>query len=452
MKSAARAHEVNFDCIVGPTHHFGGLSVGNLASTKNRARLSNPKQAALQGLQKMRFLHTHGFVQGALPPHARPHLQSFRNLGFSGRDEEIMRTAFHKMPSVFSRLCSSSAMWAANAATVSPSFDSRDGLVHLSPANLVTMLHRSIEADFTHRVFRAIFSDEKYFAVHPPLPAHDTFADEGAANHNRLCPHHGMQGLQIFVYGKISDSLNAFSTKKYPARQAHNASLALAQRHQLSDDHVLLIAQNPDAIDHGAFHNDVVAVTNQNLLLCHERAFCDQKNFLIELRARYEKLFGEPPVIIEISDQDLPLDDAVSSYLFNSQLLTKPDNTMLLFAPSECSTNAHACALIQKLIEDKNPVNEVCYFNVSESMANGGGPACLRLRVLLTDEEIKALKGNVVVTDAMFESLTHIIERYYVENLTMEHFFDASFLRDCQHALDEIAVVLKLERIYDFQQ
>lgn len=451
MTVQTSAHEMNFDCLVGPTHHFGGLSLGNLASAKNRARLANPKRAALQGLEKMRYLKERGFLQGILPPHERPHMKSFRNLGFHGADEKILHEVHQKFPHVMSSLCSSSAMWAANAATVSPRTDSDDHKTHISPANLVAMLHRSIEASFAFTVFQKIFSSSEFFAVHPPLIAHDVFSDEGAANHTRLCKSHGSRGLQIFVYGKEAESLTQ-KTKKFPARQSKLANLALAQRHKLKPDAILNLEQNSEAIDKGAFHNDVVAVGNQNVFLCHELAYVDQAKTMALIRQAYQTLFKEEPVIIEIGNKDLPIEDAVTSYLFNSQLLTKPDGNMLLFAPAESQTNVHARAAIDKIISGNNPIDEVSFFNVSESMANGGGPACLRLRVVINNDELQHLGGRVVFTDDIYEELSRIVHAYYVDELTVGHFFDRGFLHNCHRALDEIATTLGLDGIYDFQR
>jgi succinylarginine dihydrolase len=448
MKTDAKVIEVNFDCLVGPTHHFGGLSLGNLASTSNKARRSNPKRAALQGIKKMKFLRDRGFVQAVLPPHERPHIKSFLNLGFLGPDHEILRQAYEQMPSVFNSFLSASAMWAANAATISPSSDSLDGLVHVTPANLVTMLHRCIEPEFTRKVFQEIFCDQKHFVVHEPLLAHDAFSDEGAANHNRLTKSHGDKGLQIFVYGK--DSINASAkTLNFPARQSRLANEALALRHRLSADHVFNVAQNPEAIDKGAFHNDVVCVVNENLILCHEWAFLHQHSVLVEIRKRYQQLYGEPPVIMEVSNKELPIEDAVRSYLFNSQILTKPDGGMLLFAPLDCKQNPKAHAVINRLLNDANPIDEVAYFDVSESMANGGGPACLRLRVPLSPLELGRIKQSVLLTDILCSELEKIIEYYYIENLTIEQFFDQHFLAHTKKGLAEIGKVLGLGAIYD---
>lgn len=451
MNTCTRAVEINFDCLVGPTHHFGGLSLGNLASTSNKSRLSSPKKAALQGLKKMRFLAQRGFLQGILPPHERPHFKSLRNLGFTGGDEHILRSAYHEMPAIFSRLLSSSSMWAANAATISPSADSLDQKLHITPANLVTMLHRSIEPEFATAVFRHIFSDDNRFTVHDPLLHHDLFSDEGAANHNRLTPSHHKKGLQVFVYGKEAD-LASQKSMLFPSRQSLLANSALIRRHNLDPNFALNIQQNPQAIDKGAFHNDVVCVANERVMFCHELAFANQQNILCEINTRYEKLYEEALTIIQVAQKDLSIDDAVKCYLFNSQLLTKSDGSMLLFAPADCQTNAAAPAVIEGIVADKNPINEVSYFDISESMANGGGPACLRLRIVLTDAELKAISPAVLFSEATFNELEKIIDTYYVDQLELHHFFDSHFLNDAKIALDKIAHVLGFGSIYEFQR
>lgn len=450
MDKAASVVEVNFCCLVGPTHHFGGLSFGNLASTKNKARIANPKKAALQGLSKMKFLTDLGFKQAVLPPHERPHLKSLKNMGFAGPDHVIIREAQKNFPQIFSSLCSSSSMWAANAATVSPSIDAKDDFVHISPANLITMFHRSIEHEFTHRVLKLIFANEQYFQVHQALPMHDLFSDEGAANHNRLCPNHSQKGLQIFVYGK--DFTNQLPKPTvFPARQSKIANEVLAFRHHIDPNYFLNIAQNPLAIDKGAFHNDVVAVANENVLLCHEMAFFKQSETLNTIRKRYQMLYQNSPIIIEINNKDLPIEEAISSYLFNSQLLTKPDGKMLLFSPMECQVNSLPHAVMNRIVAENNPISEVIYFDVSESMANGGGPACLRLRVPLTQAQLAMVKPTVLISDQLLFALEQAINKYYVDELTNEHFLDKKFIDNTRYALDEIANILGLEKIYDFQ-
>lgn len=445
--SKAKVEEVNFDGLVGPTHQFGGLSFGNLASSTNKGRPSNPKAAALQGLRKMQALRKRGFVQAILPPHPRPHVPTLKRLGFSGSEDKIIKSAFEHLPELFARLSSSSAMWAANAGTFCPSIDAQDEKAHITPANLVSMLHRSIEGDFHYQVFKRIFKDENKFVVHQALPPFGLFSDEGAANHNRLCPTHAEKGLQIFVFSK--DDQNVSKTNVFPARQAKLANLALARLHGLHDEHFINLEQNPLAIDNGAFHNDVVAVANESVFLCHEYAFSNQKIILDQLSSYYEELYDEELHLIEIPNKLLPIKEAVKSYLFNSQILSKKDGSMLLFAPSECQENPYAANAIELIISDKNPINEVVFFNVRESMANGGGPACLRLRAVLNDAELKAIHQGVILDEEKEEALFAIVEKYYKEDFVIKDLLDAKFRQNCAYALDEISRIIKLDNLYN---
>lgn len=450
MPIQAIVREINFDCLVGPSHFFGGLSLGNLASTHNKSTLSNPKKAALQGLEKMRYLARAGFAQAVLPPHERPHIKTLERLGFIGSAQKILEDAYHTAPELFLKTCSSSAMWAANAATVCPKSDASDNKTHITPANLVTMFHRSIEPCFTTKIFKKIFNNQSLFCVHEPLPAHEFFADEGAANHNRLCPTHGLKGLHVFVHGKAL-AHPILQTKKFSARQSLLANEALARNHMLNPEQILHLAQNPAAIDAGAFHNDVVAVANESVFLCHELAFYDQPQALKALESKFKALYQESPHIIIVDNHSLPLKDAVSSYLFNSQLLSKANGRMLLFAPTEALKNSYSQAVINKIIQSENPIDEVIYFDISESMMNGGGPACLRLRIPLQEHEIKALSPQIFFDELLFERLSEIIARYYFDNLELPHLFEQKFQKSSQEALEHISQALGLHGIYEFK-
>ncbi|PLM29289.1 N-succinylarginine dihydrolase, partial [Klebsiella quasipneumoniae] len=325
--------EANFDGLVGPTHHYAGLSVGNEASQNNRDGLSNPKKAALQGLYKMKALADRGFVQGILPPQPRPNLRLLRDLGFEGSDEQVIRQAAQAAPQLLSAFSSASSMWTANAATVSPSADSADGKVHFTVANLNNKLHRMQEAPTTSAILRATFADPRFFAHHAALPQHGDLGDEGAANHNRFCREYDRQGVQLFVYGRRASG--GIAPVKYPARQTLEASEAVARLHQLDPRYTVFAQQAPQAIDRGVFHNDVIAVSNRHVLFHHQQAFVDQSTVLATLRAKSDRL-DIPFTSVEVPDERVSLDDAVASYLFNSQLLSKPDGKMLIVVPEEC--------------------------------------------------------------------------------------------------------------------
>jgi succinylarginine dihydrolase len=450
------AYELNLDGLVGPTHSYAGLSYGNIASQRHRREPSSPRQAALQGLRKMKRLADLGLRQGVLPPQERPDVLSLRRLGFSGDDAGVLEHAAREDPVLLAACCSASGMWAANAATVSPSADTMDGRVHFTPANLLTQFHRSLEPQTTAAALKAIFPDESAFFHHDPLPAAAPFSDEGAANHTRLGPSHGQRGLEIFVYGKSAFSSGLPAPLRFPARQTREASAAIARLHGLNERNTLLLQQNPAAIDAGAFHNDVVAVGNVNVMLYHESAFVacvDGPSAADQVRKAYAKATGsEELFLVEASERQVPLADAVSSYLFNSQLVSLPDGSMTLIAPVECQEIPAAAAFIDQLMQSGTPVRSVNFVDVRQSMRNGGGPACLRLRVALTPSQFELMNPGVLLTESLYEQLCGWVERHYREQLHPDELADPKLLAESRNALDELTRILRLGPIYRFQR
>lgn len=441
------AWEVNFDGLVGPTHNYAGLSHGNLASEQNKSSTSNPKLAAQQGLDKMKFLHDQGLIQGVLAPHERPDMDTLRRLGFTGTDADAFWEASNQAPKLLQACCSASSMWAANAATVSPSADSLNNKVHLTPANLISNFHRSIEHEMTARVLKAIFTDHRYFQHHSPLPCVDNFADEGAANHSRFCVNHSDPGVELFVYGRSGTS-SSNRTSRYPARQTKEASEAIARKHLLDPDKVVYAQQNPAVIDQGVFHNDVIAVANQNLLFCHEQAFVDQTQLIEELDQKMSGNFH----CIEVPTERVSVNDAVSSYLFNSQLLSLPDNSRLIIVPDECKQNASVWTYLQELISENTHVNRMEVLDLRQSMKNGGGPACLRLRVVLNETELAACNQSVMMSDDLYIQLSAWIEKHYRDKLNTKDLLDPQLVIETRIALDELTQILQLGSIYPFQR
>lgn len=441
------AVEANFDGLVGPTHHYGGLSWGNVASQAWAGSVASPRQAALQGLEKMWALAGRGFAQAVLPPHERPAVDSLRRLGFHGSDAEVIRQAALQAPGLLSACSSASAMWAANAATVSPSADTVDGRLHLTPANLASKLHRSLEPETTTRILQAVFPDPACFCLHPPLPGNAELGDEGAANHTRLCGSYDEAGVELFVFGR-----QAFAAGRqphtYPARQTREASEAIVRLHRLPPQGVVLAQQNPAAIDAGVFHNDVIAVGNRNLLLIHEHALLDQARVLDELQRRMGQV---PLTIIEVPETEVSLDDAVASYLFNSQLLSLPDGLMLLLAAQECRDHPRVSVWLQRQLERQGLLAEVSFIDLKQSMCNGGGPACLRLRVVLTKDERAAVAPGVWLDRDLYLRLRAWIEHFYRDRLSEADLADPQLLIESRTALDELTALLGLGSIYPFQ-
>ncbi len=441
--------EANFDGLPGPTHNYSGLATGNLASERNRASVANPRLAALQGLAKMKALADRGYAQAVLPPHERPDVFALRALGFRGDDASAIASAARDNPPLLAACSSAAAMWAANAATVSPSADTADHRVHFTPANLVSHFHRALEAPTTTRVLRAIFADERHFAVHEPLPASAQFGDEGAANHTRLASEPEAPGVELFVYGRVGfDTATAASPLRFPARQTREASEAVARRHGLDAARTLFAQQSPAAIDAGVFHNDVIAVGHDAVLFCHQRAFVDQEAVLARLSAAVGEAFA--PIVVR--DADVSVERAVASYLFNSQLLTRAGGGMLLVAPAECTEDPAVGAYLARLAGSGGPIREVLTFDLRQSMRNGGGPACLRLRVALTTAEREAIRANVWLDDALHAALVAWVEKYYRDRLSPADLADPALLFEGRRALDELSALLRLGSIYPFQR
>lgn len=444
------AREFNFDGLVGPTHNYAGLSFGNVASARNFNSVSNPKEAALQGLAKMHALASRGFAQAVLPPQARPNLTLLRRVGFTGSDAQVIARAHKEAPILLASAYSASPMWTANAATVSPSTDTADGRAHFTVANLNNKLHRSFEHTETARALRAIFKDEKHFAVHDPLPETPAFGDEGAANHTRLCASHGMPGVELFVYGRTEFDPEARTPKHYPARQTLEASQAIARLHGLDGQRTVFAQQEPDTIDQGVFHNDVIAVGNGNVLFYHEHAFLDEAGTLDRL---FRAMQGGQAELraVRVDASEVSVQDAVTSYLFNSQLLSRPDGGMTLVVPQECRENQAVDRLLQGLVRGGGPIDELLSFDLRQSMRNGGGPACLRLRVVLTEAEAAAMHQGVILTDALYRQLAEWVGKHYRDRLAPDDLADPALVVEVQTALDELAVILQLPRLYDFQ-
>jgi succinylarginine dihydrolase len=442
------AVEANADGLVGPTHSYAGLSPGNLASAMNAGEASNPRAAVLQGLAKMKRLADLGVPQFVLPPHERPHVATLKALGFPGRtDAEVVEAAWKVAPAIASAASSASAMWAANAATVTPSADALDHRVHFTPANLISNLHRSLEAEQTTRALRRLFPDPRRFAVHDPLPAVSHFGDEGAANHVRLAAEHGAPGVNLLVWGREAWE---HWTGKFPARQTLEASEAVARRH--GAHRPVFARQATVAIEAGAFHNDVVCVGTRTCLLFHELAFEHKQDTLDAVRRAAGDSFQ--PEFVEVPAADLPIEDAVRSYLFNSQLLVLPgEDRLVLLAPTETEENPRAHAAAQAITASNGPIGRVEYVDVRQSMRNGGGPACLRLRVVLTEQELASTNAFQRLNEGLYNRLVEWANRWYREELRPADLSDPKLLEETRGALDQLTAILNLGGdFYPFQR
>ena len=441
---------MNFDGLVGPTHNYAGLSHGNVASKSNALATSRPRDAVLQGLEKMAFVASLGAPQGFLPPLPRPHFGLLRSLGFTGTTEEVLRAAQRDAPKMLNAAWSASSMWTANAATVTASQDALDGRMHFTAANLSAKAHRFIEGNDTSTALRVLFPGER-FAHHAPLPA--AFGDEGAANHTRLSYRGddgagGDDGLDVFVWGQ--SMMGDFERPvRFPARQALEASEAIARRHGVR--RAVFLQQAPRAIDSGAFHNDVVSVGQGDLFLAHEHAFANA-SAIDTLKASFAKLGdGAELKLAVVREDELSLEAAVKCYLFNSQLVSTPNGPVLI-APSDCEEDPNAAAIVARWV-DSGLLRAAHFLDVKQSMRNGGGPACLRLRVPLSSDEQADVHPGVVFTSERHAQLKAWATKHYREELHAADLADPAFVVECEEALDALTELLGLgPAFYVFQR
>ena len=435
--------EINFDGLIGPTHNYAGLSQGNLASQKHLNKTSNPQAAALQGLDKMRLIMDQGIPQGFFLPHERPHLKTLRALGFSGTDEDIINRATKQNPLLLKNVYSASSMWAANAATFSPSIDSYDQNMHITPANLNTMFHRSIEPQFTQAQLELIFGGVA--TVHDPIENISGYGDEGAANHLRVSEQHLKSGFQIFVYGS-----SAFEVHQgMITRQAEEISKAVSIMHQLDPDRVLFLKQNEQAINAGSFHNDIVSLANEEVFIFHQEAFADRVELERILHHLKDHVKGFHP--IEILSEDISLDDLVSSYLLNSQLITVKNNEMMMLLPEEVQNHSNCMRWLEE-IKSSSPIKHIEFVDIRQSMMNGGGPACLRFKITVNNDEFNQINEKFLLTPKKLMDLRALVTKHYRDNLNPADLLDNNLVQESYRFLDELTQLLDLGNVYDFQK
>ena len=411
--------EINFDGIVGPSHNYAGLSLGNIASASHKGNASYPRAAALQGIAKMRGNLERGLAQGFLLPLPRPNFGLLRDLAVGDETN----------PALVAAAWSASSMWTANAATVSPAPDTGDGRCHLTPANLVTMLHRGQEWRDTQAQLKIAFGDQRHFAVHDAVPS--SFGDEGAANHMRFCDSHDAPGVEVFVYGRPGG--------RFPARQHEQASRAVARLHGLEPRRCVFIEQNPAAIEAGAFHNDVVAVANEKVLFTHDRAFADQIDAYEAIRAVFPDLH-----VVEVPESQVSLEEAIRTYLFNAQLVTLPTGEMALVVPSECQESTSVWSWCERMLASNGPIRHVIPVDVRQSMANGGGPACLRLRVVADPATVDA---RFLLDEAKAERIEAVIAQMWPETIQPDEIGTEALAAKVIEAREALLAVLSLDEL-----
>lgn len=442
--------QVEFNGLPGPTHNYAGLSPGNIASSDHQGSTSNPREAFLQCLEKARYIQGQGAVSAVLPPNSRPNLKFLRDLGFTGSDEEVITQAAEQAPKQFKQAMSSASMWVANAATIAPSLDTQDETLRILPANLAYNLHRQLEGTDTTAILRAVFREgiqQGIIEVLDPLPNHESLGDEGAANHMRFTPDFNSEGLHTFVYGKSATTKDQL---EFPARQTLEASQAAARRLKLRTDLVRFYQQNPAAINAGVFHNDVIANNNLWFFMLDKLAFANPEQVIGDVRGF---LKGKLHTVMSTA-RDMYAKEVVDSYVFNSQIINTPTG-MVLIAPTQARDNVWVKRFLDlKILADGSPIVRIEYLDTTQSMKNGGGPACLRLRIVMSPDELEATSSStkIFLDDATYQSLREIGQTHYRDELKPDDLRDPNLITEAQTALDRITQTLQLGSIYDFQK
>lgn len=425
--------DLQLEGLVGPTHNYAGLSFGNVASAKSAQTTSNPRAAALQSLEKMNFLHALGVPVAIMPPQPRPNLDVLRRLRYSQQGDDLLCTAHADSPSLLAATWSASSMWTANSGTVTNSSDTCDGRIHITPANLLSSLHRVIEPHTTKAFLTKLFPDTEQFCVHPSLPVTNRLGDEGAANHMCLSCKNDTKNWHIFVYG--AKPPNSPLPARFPSRQLYLASESIAHQHGIEPQRTIFLQQHPNAIDAGVFHNDVIAMSHHNFLAYHESAYLDatpltQLNVDIVQRV--------------ITSKELTLEEAVSTYFFNAQIVSLPEGGMAIIFPKEVEEHKKAHQLAQAILSEENPIEAIYFLNLRESMKNGGGPACLRLRVPMTEEEHAAMHQGACYTPRIHQRLEGLISNRYRDAISSEDLLDMQFAEEALSVQADIMTLLNL--------
>ena len=427
--------EINVDGLIGPTHHFGGLGVGNLASQSSRFQTSSPKAAALEGVAKMELVASIGVPQLYLPPLQRPNWNWLNQVGFVGERGDVLKRCFDMSPVLLSAAYSSAFMWTANAASVAPASDTLDKTLRVVPANLCCNLHRGQEANPRGEQISALLAQVTHASVLSPLPSVFTLRDEGAANHMRLCNSDRTKAVHVFVYGTEPNQ----NGMRFVSRQSEFASRQVAHALNLDPEACLFLQQTAQAIDAGVFHNDVIATSHNNLLIYHQDAFEESPEKIASLQELFYRRTGGELKVIEVSRNEVSLAESVSTYLFNSQLISNSSGGMELICPAQCRDSASVSSLIRSWIDDaSNPVERVHYLPLNESMANGGGPACLRLRVDVTQTQLQELGSRLPLGMARWNELRDVISRTYPDTLQFADLARLDFANHVEQAVREI--------------
>ena len=256
---------------------------------------------------------------------------------------------------------------------------------------------------------------------------------------------HLKPGFQIFVFGSTAFDAH----HDIIARQAEEISQAVSTQHQLDPDRVLFLKQNEQAINSGSFHNDIVSLANEEVFIFHQEAFADRVELERVLHHMKDHVKGFHP--IEILSEDISLDDLVSSYLLNSQLITVKNNEMMMLLPEEVQNHPNCMRWLDE-IKSSSPVKHIEFVDIRQSMMNGGGPACLRFKTVVNNDEFDKINKKFLLSPKKLMDLRALVSKHYRDQLNPEDLLDIKLMQESYTFLDELTQLLDLGAIYNFQK
>jgi len=147
---------------------------------------------------------------------------------------------------------------------------------------------------------------------------------------------------------------------------------------------------------------------------------------------------------VEVPASDVPLADAIRSYLFNAQLVTPPDGQPTLIVPSEARETPTVWRWLEQHVAGNGPIRRVEVVDVRQSMANGGGPACLRLRVVADPATVDP---RFLVDERKLDLIGGVIARTWPEQIHHEELQQPALIADIERARAALLDALELTEL-----
>ena len=144
------------------------------------------------------------------------------------------------------------------------------------------------------------------------------------------------------------------------------------------------------------------------------------------------------------SQAAISLADAIRSYLFNAQLVTLPSGEMALILPAEARDTPSVWNWLERHVAGNGPIRRLAIVDVRQSMANGGGPACLRLRVVADPSHVDP---RFLVDSAKLDRIAAVIETHWPERIAQDQIGDSALIariEQARHALLEMLDIVEL--------